>query len=117
MPYRAMCSTFATSQSKTIRIDSVHTDSFRMHGACHGVDRELCATGLNTTTKQLDTRSRSVHWSTGNPITSGFPQPWPGSGRKCREADVRPSALTRPDRKSTRLNSSHLGISYAVFCL
>src|ERR1035441_7955827 len=31
-----------------------------------------------------------------------------------------PSASTptlRPDRKSTRLNSSHLGISYAVFCL
>src|ERR1035441_2750017 len=25
--------------------------------------------------------------------------------------------LTRADRKSTRLNSSHLGISYAVFCL
>src|ERR1035441_8173849 len=24
---------------------------------------------------------------------------------------------TGPDRKSTRLNSSHLGISYAVFCL
>src|ERR1035438_9275660 len=26
-------------------------------------------------------------------------------------------AATNPDRKSTRLNSSHLGISYAVFCL
>src|ERR1035441_6040971 len=26
-------------------------------------------------------------------------------------------ALTERDRKSTRLNSSHLGISYAVFCL
>src|SRR5947199_10176223 len=25
--------------------------------------------------------------------------------------------VARPDRKSTRLNSSHLGISYAVFCL
>src|SRR5262245_65180633 len=25
--------------------------------------------------------------------------------------------LTREDRKSTRLNSSHLGSSYAVFCL
>src|SRR5258705_7915601 len=25
--------------------------------------------------------------------------------------------VSRPDRKSTRLNSSHLGISYAVFCL
>src|SRR5262245_25464243 len=29
---------------------------------------------------------------------------------------VRPNTTTCPDRKSTRLNSSHLGISYAVFC-
>src|SRR5947199_3399239 len=28
-----------------------------------------------------------------------------------------PSRCPEPDRKSTRLNSSHLGISYAVFCL
>src|SRR5262245_62957797 len=27
------------------------------------------------------------------------------------------SSSRRSDRKSTRLNSSHLGISYAVFCL
>src|SRR5258705_1246191 len=27
------------------------------------------------------------------------------------------TAVDRGDRKSTRLNSSHLGISYAVFCL
>src|SRR5438045_9790864 len=27
------------------------------------------------------------------------------------------SSSSRSDRKSTRLNSSHLGISYAVFCL
>src|ERR1039458_5686629 len=27
------------------------------------------------------------------------------------------AARLRTDRKSTRLNSSHLGISYAVFCL
>src|SRR5438045_6108920 len=35
------------------------------------------------------------------------------------EAAQRVEALleTLPDRKSTRLNSSHLGISYAVFCL
>src|SRR3712207_7460303 len=26
-------------------------------------------------------------------------------------------SLSRPDRKSTRLNSSHANISYAVFCL
>src|SRR5256885_10265171 len=29
----------------------------------------------------------------------------------------RPPSLARGDRKSTRLNSSHLVISYAVFCL
>src|SRR5437899_10129779 len=28
-----------------------------------------------------------------------------------------PRAVVARDRKSTRLNSSHLGISYAVFCL
>src|SRR5947199_7620061 len=31
--------------------------------------------------------------------------------------DAGPAAGRRGDRKSTRLNSSHLGISYAVFCL
>src|SRR5437899_9064802 len=34
----------------------------------------------------------------------------------CRESPEA-TAPTPPDRKSTRLNSSHLGISYAVFCL
>src|SRR5205814_9245143 len=39
-----------------------------------------------------------------------------------QKASSRPTATTvgtssRGDRKSTRLNSSHLGISYAVFCL
>src|SRR5207249_11367793 len=30
---------------------------------------------------------------------------------------VEQRGLKRPDRKSTRLNSSHVSISYAVFCL
>src|SRR5258705_5499221 len=38
------------------------------------------------------------------------------AGRQ-RSTDRRGEALPRVDRKSTRLNSSHLGISYAVFCL
>src|SRR3712207_9071103 len=39
------------------------------------------------------------------------------SSRATRPA-ARPSrAATAPDRKSTRLNSSHANISYAVFCL
>src|SRR5207249_11547800 len=35
------------------------------------------------------------------------------SGCRCRRPDSRPGR----DRKSTRLNSSHVSISYAVFCL
>src|SRR3712207_8578640 len=34
-----------------------------------------------------------------------------------READLAVVDLSLPDRKSTRLNSSHANISYAVFCL
>src|SRR5258705_3372824 len=41
--------------------------------------------------------------------------PWPGD-EKFFEAKVNASN-EKKDRKSTRLNSSHLGISYAVFCL
>src|SRR5205814_8069775 len=47
--------------------------------------------------------------------------------RRCHPDNPPPSRLAPPllpsvpssalDRKSTRLNSSHLGISYAVFCL
>src|SRR5205814_8776120 len=37
--------------------------------------------------------------------------------RPCRECRPRNPHVQRRDRKSTRLNSSHLGISYAVFCL
>src|SRR5256885_9831442 len=34
-----------------------------------------------------------------------------------RRRHAAPPRRLRPDRKSTRLNSSHLVISYAVFCL
>src|ERR1035441_3731857 len=37
--------------------------------------------------------------------------------RQCRAPCENWTRTWRPDRKSTRLNSSHLGISYAVFCL
>src|SRR5258705_13634180 len=38
----------------------------------------------------------------------------PAGGRERRHFEA---LVGRVDRKSTRLNSSHLGISYAVFCL
>src|SRR5437763_9738016 len=42
------------------------------------------------------------------------PRPWPAATRPPRS---RPDTLGLRDRKSTRLNSSHRCISYAVFCL
>src|SRR5436853_1169545 len=44
----------------------------------------------------------------------------PDQPRKTRRTSRPPpasAAVRSRDRKSTRLNSSHLGISYAVFCL
>src|SRR6266571_3899151 len=40
----------------------------------------------------------------------------PGSTHECSERSAS-SRRMRRDRKSTRLNSSHMSISYAVFCL
>src|SRR5256885_8199489 len=63
--------------------------------------------------------------------TAGRQPPGPGSGREHAVERTKPwfclqmenghaaplGARCSPDRKSTRLNSSHLVISYAVFCL
>src|SRR5258705_1509731 len=40
-----------------------------------------------------------------------------GADVAARRAGRHPGRGATSDRKSTRLNSSHLGISYAVFCL
>src|SRR2546427_8292061 len=52
--------------------------------------------------------------SIGDPVMQGF-----GALLAQRRGPYRPAALReqRSDRKSTRLNSSHSQISYAVFCL
>src|SRR6266487_4480546 len=54
--------------------------------------------------------------STLFPYTTLFRSPW---GRPRRGLPSRTRAAPEPpgDRKSTRLNSSHPSISYAVFCL
>src|SRR3712207_7033150 len=55
-----------------------------------------------------------VH-SAGDAVTdSGAPLLWP---IPIRERRWYPVGSPRADRKSTRLNSSHAHISYAVFCL
>src|SRR5438045_5095375 len=48
---------------------------------------------------------------------AGEDPPDPREHRRGREPDLGRRRRDQRDRKSTRLNSSHLGISYAVFCL
>src|ERR1039458_10729458 len=54
--------------------------------------------------------------STLFPYTTLFRSPHAAT-RSVRGSRCRLRRRPHPDRKSTRLNSSHLGISYAVFCL
>src|SRR5438034_6111513 len=51
------------------------------------------------------------------PNRHGRPCAWPGRQFLQRAACAVRQAARRTDRKSTRLNSSHTVISYAVFCL
>src|SRR5436305_6672407 len=62
--------------------------------------------------------------STLFPYTTLFRSPrprllriWSSSSVVSEEADTPAKESDRGDRKSTRLNSSHVRISYAVFCL
>src|SRR5256886_9120609 len=45
------------------------------------------------------------------------PAKCPGRAAPSRVSAIGPGAIRTRDRKSTRLNSSHSQISYAVFCL
>src|ERR1035437_10996007 len=54
--------------------------------------------------------------STLFPYTTLFRSHWHNPDRRDVGRDHR-QAVRTPDRKSTRLNSSHANISYAVFCL
>src|SRR3712207_7895831 len=56
---------------------------------------------------QADGAAARTHAADGTGRLSG-----PGQTRRNRRSDS-----PEPDRKSTRLNSSHANISYAVFCL
>src|SRR5258705_12654441 len=58
---------------------------------------------------------RSVYRSHHGPIVRQADGKWVSV--RLMEDPVKALTQSYTDRKSTRLNSSHLGISYAVFCL
>src|SRR6266581_7079238 len=55
--------------------------------------------------------------STLFPYTTLFRSPLPVTGQRLGASRPQAPTLRSRDRKSTRLNSSHPSISYAVFCL
>src|SRR5207253_7670339 len=64
-------------------------------------------------TKLAETTYRDVNFALANQLALY------ASGRHVNAQEAFTAANTQPfsDRKSTRLNSSHVAISYAVFCL
>src|ERR1035438_10653069 len=72
------------------------------------------STSLRATRNRPRHRARIAHesvlhrCSSCTPVVIAFARQYRQSRHTCAPC---------PDRKSTRLNSSHLGISYAVFCL
>src|SRR5207253_10647643 len=63
------------------------------------------------------TEAASRHRGHGLPRTRGQRDSHSDRERRPLAASTRTTACRPPDRKSTRLNSSHVAISYAVFCL
>src|SRR5690606_40694006 len=77
-----------------------YTTLFRSPGSCTGLGRPSIASSLLAGEGQLAHR-----------------RPLPGGCDPKRTVRRRAVGERRVDRKSTRLNSSHVKISYAVFCL
>src|SRR5262245_64538866 len=82
-----------------------------------GSDDERAERGHREATSRVAHQDRCAE---GVTLTSATSAPRRSRRRPRRSPSKSPpspaSAFSR-DRKSTRLNSSHLGISYAVFCL
>src|SRR5262245_65646798 len=100
---------------RALRADSVfkpfHLLAFVELGATRNFNLHFFAFELPpmSTRFPYTTLFRSGDWlrpSTGTTLSGSAP-----------DASSCDTFATSPDRKSTRLNSSHLGISYAVFCL
>src|SRR5947208_9581437 len=75
------------------------------------------STGAPTPPTSFFLQKRQPPGSTLFPYTTLFRSSWPSPQLGQRPAAPASSGLGFADRKSTRLNSSHQIISYAVFCL
>src|SRR5690606_41797529 len=90
-----------------------YTTLFRSRSGKEG-PRRLHAPALN----RAPNRDDATHDATSIRNATLDTNPWTETTRS-RRSEWSPllQACPKPDRKSTRLNSSHVKISYAVFCL
>src|SRR5205814_9747388 len=94
------------------------------HSTCHGAHP---VPHSFPTRRSSDLRSnKCTHWSRDRTtcpeswctyLSSGSAVLFLASASSVSRRIISVSRIRARDRKSTRLNSSHLGISYAVFCL
>src|SRR5262245_43896270 len=89
----------------------------------------LIGTSLNTSTRRASERTATPANNVATTLSRATPPSVPSNSPAGGSASIEPPGPVREaeavavrgapqrDRKSTRLNSSHLGISYAVFCL
>src|SRR5205814_10151177 len=103
----------------------IHVLSFSLK-----TQRQPCSTLFPYTTLFRSSGSATRTWKAGLPSahlasqlsrrSNGSPSTIRSSRQLCTDGKrgrITTPRLSSTDRKSTRLNSSHLGISYAVFCL
>src|SRR3712207_7781469 len=71
------------------------------------------STGRDAAAERIRNQTRYVDMKIQQAMARGDFDNLPGAGKPIRGLGTQHD----PDRKSTRLNSSHANISYAVFCL
>src|SRR5438034_7361258 len=84
--------------------------------------REFAETAIRPVAAEIDREGRFPHETVKRMGELGLmgvaiPEPWGGSGADTVAYVLALEEIAKADRKSTRLNSSHTVISYAVFCL
>src|SRR5205814_7997767 len=100
-PHHPHLHSFPTRRSSDLNAP-VHIHRYRGVPAAHAICRRISALLVYAPRLRAGVLAKLIPADTGNPVGAA--------------ANIHRVAHHGRDRKSTRLNSSHLGISYAVFC-
>src|SRR5690625_6597244 len=115
-PFLIQISKLFTNIPNYIKVEG-HTDSVPMHSYRYPSNWELSGARASSVIRYLldefpldEKRFSLAGYGETRPVK-------PNTSSENRQANRRVEIVILKDRKSTRLNSSHVAISYAVFCL